>query len=552
MNKKSARKLLNEFLKKAEDDDDINGSTDEVSKVVKDFHEPSNDVKHGLSDKKASENPVIRKTPTGQSCGGCGAIQFHGDKNWLKKPTGEQACGSNCATKIDTMNLPNKKATKYPSGKTQVCRGASCNKPATGDGLFCNNCYAKSKAGTLEKKPANPKVQYVDKPTQNQIWNDNKKATLLLKQALHPFNPKQPTPEFSPIPGEKSPSPGKAFPAPKAPPSGKAVKPIDSSGPSAWDKYPNASPGAQSSNDYQADYLKNMNKNKPNPLGDFLQGVKNKAKSVSDSFAPGKNESSAGPNHVQKFVDYLKNLHQKNSPKAPVNNQPSLFRPDGSRIVKEPFANPKTNDALSKLYPDNPLKTPEKVPAKPMEAPKALHPHSKNPEAPPEFSPIPGDKSPSSGSHFPAPKPGSSAPLSSTNPATDARKEREKEDTSDFDNELKNQQDRSHEDYSDYDNELAKQQDRSHEDYSDFDNELAKQQERSKPQPHIQRSKKPINTQKSDKEHKKFVNKRPHAPEIQGDTDYKNELDRLKTHASYRKNVTSILKTVLDTLNESK
>jgi hypothetical protein len=489
MYNKKANRILAEFLKKAEDDDDINGSTDEVSKVVKNFPPISDDTRRGLSDKKA---------------------------------------------------------TKYPSGKTQVCRGASCNKPATGDGLFCNNCYAKSKAGTLKKKPANPKVQYVDKPTQNQIWNDNKKATLLLKQALHPFNPKQPTPEFSPIPGEKSPSPGKAFPAPKAPPSGKAVKPIDSSGPSAWDKYPNASPGAQSSNDYQADYLKNMNKNKPNPLGDFLQGVKNKAKSVSDSFAPGKNESSAGPNHVQKFVDYLKNLHQKNSPKAPVNNQPSLFRPDGSRIVKEPFANPKTNDALSKLYPDNPLKTPEKVPAKPMEAPKALHPHSKNPEAPPEFSPIPGDKSPSSGSHFPAPKPGSSAPLSSTNPATDARKEREKEDTSDFDNELKNQQDRSHEDYSDYDNELAKQQDRSHEDYSDFDNELAKQQN----QPSVHRSKKPINTQKSDKEHKKFVNKRPSANEDH--SDYEKELSKLRGTASYRKDVTAILKTVLNELNESK
>lgn len=505
--KKKARKVIEEFFKKAEDDSDINGSTGAVLNIVKDFHEPSDNVKHGL---------------------------------------------------------PDKKAASYPRGKTQVCSGKGCAKPATGGGLLCDSHRGMPK-GTLETKEPG-KVQYVDKYTQNQIWNAdprnkkqanenapkdspecgavcqmrhngmteeeamahwnkqhkamNSKANKMLKEALHPHDSNPAAgPEFSAIPGDKMPAPsGPVLKGPK-PPSKSVPETHDlNSDPSnPWHKYPNANPGAKSSNDFQVDYLKNMNKNKPNPLGDFLNGVKDKAKSVSDSFAPGKHdapekpnkvkdtinnvknnvkdyfsnkpgkhEAPSEPNHVQKFVDYLKNIHQKNSPKAPEQNnsstpeKPSLFRPDGSRIVSKPVENKPVENKAPDLHPSNP-----------------------NADAPPEFSPIPGDKAPSSGRAYPAPKAVSQpSPLASTNPATDARKERELSESNNV--------------------------------------------EQGKPmQPPVQKRKTLLNTPKSDREYSNYVNSKPENSE-EDDSDYMNELNRLQNQASYRKEITSMLKTALE------
>lgn len=451
--KKKARKVIEEFLKKAEDDSDINGSTDAVSKVVKNFPSISDDTKRGL---------------------------------------------------------PNKAM--------------------------------------------------------------NSKANKMLKEALHPHDSNPAAgPEFSAIPGDKMPAPsGPVLKGPKPPSKGvPETHDLNSDPSNPWHKYPNANPGAKSSNDFQVDYLKNMNKNKPNPLGDFLNGVKDKAKSVSDSFAPGKHdapekpnkvkdtinnvknnvkdyfsnkpgkhEAPSEPNHVQKFVDYLKNIHQKNSPKAPEQNnsstpeKPSLFRPDGSRIVSKPVEN----------------KAPD------------LHPSNPNTDAPPEFSPIPGEKAPSSGRAYPAPKAVSqSSPLASTNPATDARKERELSESNNVEQgkpmlpPVKKRKTllntpKSDREYSNY---VNSKPENSEEDDSDYMNELTKQQNRPQPLPANTNRKTLLNTPKSDKEHQNYIkkntpNKMEQTPYDFGQDHYDNELNKLRGHASYRKEITSMLKTALE------
>lgn len=69
-------------------------------------------------------------------------------------------------------NLP-KFATSYPFGKTKICRGKGCGSASTGGGLFCDKCRT---SPTLETKPAiKPgEPMYVDKRTQQNIWNENR------------------------------------------------------------------------------------------------------------------------------------------------------------------------------------------------------------------------------------------------------------------------------------------------------------------------------------------------------------------------------------------
>ena len=124
---KKAEKILSSFFKVAEDDGDINGSTGVLTDLMQKEY----------------------KTPTENSMRG----------------------------------LPNKSASSYPRGKTPICRGKDCPKPATGGGLFCDTHHSMPK-GTVETKPPS-KVQYVDPFTQKQIWNAdprNKKASQVLKE----------------------------------------------------------------------------------------------------------------------------------------------------------------------------------------------------------------------------------------------------------------------------------------------------------------------------------------------------------------------------------
>jgi|GEM_PF-4301384 len=119
---KKAAKILHDFFKKADcDDGNDSGSTSVLTDLaLREYKEPTEKAKEGL----------------------------HSD------------------------------AAAYPRGKTPVCSGKGCAKPATGGGLLCDSHRGLPK-GTLETKEPG-KVQYVDKYTQNQIWKNNKNAYKLL------------------------------------------------------------------------------------------------------------------------------------------------------------------------------------------------------------------------------------------------------------------------------------------------------------------------------------------------------------------------------------
>jgi len=110
-------------------------------------------------------------------------INFYGgseDDTKIHKEIDKYAIIENAKRLIEAGKSPDSEililATTYPFGKTKLCRGKDCGKPSTGGGLFCDNHRSDS---TKELKPAAKPGEnlYVDKKTQQQIWNNNKKAS---------------------------------------------------------------------------------------------------------------------------------------------------------------------------------------------------------------------------------------------------------------------------------------------------------------------------------------------------------------------------------------
>lgn len=110
-------------------------------------------------------------------------INFYGggeDEINLEKIQDKYALINEAKTLIEAGQNPSEQliqlATTYPFGKTKLCRGKDCGKPSTGGGLFCDNHRSDP---TKELKPAAKPGEnlYVDKKTQQQIWNNNKKAS---------------------------------------------------------------------------------------------------------------------------------------------------------------------------------------------------------------------------------------------------------------------------------------------------------------------------------------------------------------------------------------